>query len=117
MGNRGTHDMQVIPLQKDSDILSFRVRHLQANRRARPRAENRHRTDDIRLFECPSAVLPATDRRLVQAIVADQEQCPIASACADRDGQPRRPSVDVNRCGGFLAQRRLSQGVVNRRPI
>ena len=90
--------MPVIPLQEDSDILPGRVGHLQANRLARPRVKNRHRTDDICFLECPSAVLPANDRGLVQSIVADKEQCPIAGACADRDGQSRRPSLEVNRC-------------------
>jgi hypothetical protein len=108
VGDCGTHDMPVIPLQEDSDFLPGRVRHLQANRLTRPRVENRHRTEDICLLECPSTVLPANDRGPVQAIVADQEQCPIAGACADRDGQSRRPSLEVNRCGGLLAQRRLS---------
>jgi hypothetical protein len=32
--NRCTHDMPIISLQKDSDILSGRVRHLQMNRLA-----------------------------------------------------------------------------------
>lgn len=113
MDDRSTDDMPIIALQQDRDILPGRKGCLQVNRLAGPCAENRHRTDDIRLLECPTAVFAASDRGLMQAIVADQQQCPGAATGTNRDSQSRRPSLDTDRRGGFLAQRRLSQRVVH----
>jgi hypothetical protein len=72
---------------------------------------------DIGFLQRLSAVLPAGDSGPMEAIVADEEQCPAAGAGAHRDGQSRRPALDIDRRRGFLAQSRLSESMIDGRLI
>src|SRR5258708_17992217 len=96
-----SNDLAIGRFEHDGDVLAFGKSLVDLERRSRPLPDRAERSDDVRLFQRPAAVLSAADRRRMVVVKADEKDLAGAGAGADLDGNlPPAALRDAHGRGG-----------------